>query len=223
MMRLLLIRHGQTPANVEGVLDASVPGPGLTRLGREQAAALSHALVRESIGGIWVSSMVRTQQTAAPMAERLGLGPLVLPGLREISAGTLQGRSDQSAVHRYLETVLAWMDGDLQASTPGGESGREFVSRYDAAIALVAESGVPTAAVVSHAAAIRCWSGIRAENLGHGRPRDPQYDRLDNTGVVVMEGDPEAGWSLLSWSGQPVGGVRLADPAAGDPAAEAPR
>ena len=29
-MRLLLIRHGQTPANVRGELDTAAPGPGLT-------------------------------------------------------------------------------------------------------------------------------------------------------------------------------------------------
>src|SRR5699024_5083913 len=33
-MRLLLIRHGQTPSNVEGILDAGYPGPGLTALGQ---------------------------------------------------------------------------------------------------------------------------------------------------------------------------------------------
>ena len=32
-MRLLLIRHGQTPSNVLGLLDTAVPGPGLTDLG----------------------------------------------------------------------------------------------------------------------------------------------------------------------------------------------
>ncbi|KTR37372.1 histidine phosphatase, partial [Curtobacterium oceanosedimentum] len=42
-MRLLLIRHGQTPANVSGVLDAEVPGPGLTELGQQQADALPAA------------------------------------------------------------------------------------------------------------------------------------------------------------------------------------
>ncbi|MFI5427738.1 histidine phosphatase family protein [Aeromicrobium sp. UC242_57] len=40
-MRLILIRHGQTPANVDGVLESTVPGPGLTELGLEQAAELA--------------------------------------------------------------------------------------------------------------------------------------------------------------------------------------
>ena len=46
-MRLLLIRHGQTPSNVLGALDTLVPGPGLTPLGLEQAAAIPDALAGE--------------------------------------------------------------------------------------------------------------------------------------------------------------------------------
>ncbi|MCM1975585.1 histidine phosphatase family protein, partial [Streptomyces sp. G1] len=37
-MRLLLVRHGQTPTNVDYLLDTAVPGPGLTELGLAQAA-----------------------------------------------------------------------------------------------------------------------------------------------------------------------------------------
>ncbi len=67
-MRLLLIRHGQTPANVHGILDAEVPGPGLTELGQRQAEALPTALADRGIERLFVSSMLRTQLTAAPLA-----------------------------------------------------------------------------------------------------------------------------------------------------------
>ena len=43
-MRLLLIRHGQTPNNILGALDTGRPGAGLTELGREQARAIPAAL-----------------------------------------------------------------------------------------------------------------------------------------------------------------------------------
>lgn len=43
-MRLLLIRHGQTPSNLKHLLDTAAPGPGLTPLGQDQAAALPQAL-----------------------------------------------------------------------------------------------------------------------------------------------------------------------------------
>ncbi|HEY1158028.1 MAG TPA: phosphoglycerate mutase family protein, partial [Arthrobacter sp.] len=43
-MKLLLIRHGETPGNVLGQLDTDHPGPGLTELGERQAEAMARAL-----------------------------------------------------------------------------------------------------------------------------------------------------------------------------------
>ncbi len=63
-MRLLLVRHGQTAANVRGELDTAPPGPGLTRLGRRQAKAIPGELAAESIDGIYSSALIRTQETA---------------------------------------------------------------------------------------------------------------------------------------------------------------
>ncbi|MFJ1550699.1 phosphoglycerate mutase family protein [Streptomyces sp. NPDC088246] len=47
-MRLILIRHGQTPANVAYTMHTTLPGPQLTRLSQQQAAALcQHPRQRE--------------------------------------------------------------------------------------------------------------------------------------------------------------------------------
>jgi len=55
-MKLWLIRHGQTPSNVLGLLDTAVPGPGLTDLGVEQAAAIPGALHDQSLTAVFASS-----------------------------------------------------------------------------------------------------------------------------------------------------------------------
>ena len=51
-MRLLLIRHAQTPANVRGELATARPGPGLTDLGLQQAAGVVQALSGERIDAV---------------------------------------------------------------------------------------------------------------------------------------------------------------------------
>lgn len=82
-MRLLLIRYGQTPSNVAGLLDTRIPGPGLTDLGRRQAEALPALLAEEGIGALLVSTMRRTHESAAPLAAALPLdntGVVVLEG-----------------------------------------------------------------------------------------------------------------------------------------------
>jgi broad specificity phosphatase PhoE len=219
-MRLLLIRHGQTPANVLGQLDTAMPGPGLTELGREQAAAVPSALASERIDGIYASRLIRTQQTAAPLARVNGeMHRVVLPGIHEIEAGELEGLSDEISIRRYLETVWAWGSGTLDERMPGAGDGHDFYGRFDADVARIADENAQdaTVALFSHGAAIRAWTAARAGNID---PAFPGRQHLDNTGVVVMTGDPVVGWTMESFAGEPVGGAQLEDPTAEDPTGE---
>ncbi len=69
-MRLILIRHGQTPSNVAFLLDTAVPGPGLTDLGEKQAAALPHTLADVDIDLLYVSTLTRTPAEIAARGGR---------------------------------------------------------------------------------------------------------------------------------------------------------
>ncbi|MDF3147934.1 MULTISPECIES: histidine phosphatase family protein [unclassified Streptomyces] len=198
-MRLLLVRHGQTPSNVEYLLDTAVPGAGLTALGEQQAAALPAALADEDIEAIYASTLIRTQLTAAPLAAVHRLDVLVRDGIREVFAGELEMlRGDTEAGHAYMKTVFAWAAGDTELHMPGGESGAQALARYDAVVAEAADSGAGTVVMVSHGAAIRLWTAARAGNVdvafAAARP-------LDNTGVVILEGSPSDGWKALTWAG----------------------
>lgn len=215
-MRLILVRHGQTPSNVGFLLDTAAPGPGLTPLGHRQAAALPRVLAGEDVQALYASTLVRTQLTAAPLAAARGLDVVVRDGIREILAGELEmadGWGDAGRV--YLETVHAWIAGDTALRMPGGESGDEALGRLDEVVAEVAGLGVDTATVVGHGAAIRLWAGARAHNL------DVDFvaaRRLDNTGAVVLEGSLTDGWRAVSWAGSAVPVPGPAAPPAGGPA-----
>ncbi|MFF4312507.1 histidine phosphatase family protein [Streptomyces sp. 900105755] len=213
-MRLLLIRHGQTPTNVDFLLDTAVPGPGLTALGEQQAAALPGALAGEDIEALYVSTLTRTQLTAAPLAAARGLEPVVRDGIREVFAGDLEmlpGHSERG--EEYMRTVFGWAAGDTAPRMPGGESGDEVLGRYDAVVAEAAASGAGTVAMVSHGAVIRLWTAARADNVdvpyAASRP-------LGNTGVVILEGSPSDGWKALSWEGAVVEPTGASGPA-GEP------
>jgi broad specificity phosphatase PhoE len=217
-VRLLLIRHGQTPANVRGELDTAFPGPGLTPLGRAQAAAIPGALVHEPIDAIFVSTLVRTAETAAPLADALSIPVVTLPGIHEIFAGDLEMATDHASYRSYLGAAFAWGTGDRDRRLAGAENGHEFFARFDASIASVAASGAECAVVVSHGAAIRVWVAGTARDFEPGRAAK---EDLDNTALVVLNGSPTVGWTLENWGGDPLGGHDLDDETAPDPTGEA--
>lgn len=221
-MRLLLIRHGQTPYNVTGALDTGSPGPDLTPLGRAQADAIPQALAHEPIEAVFVSELVRTHQTAGPLLAARRLESTPLGGLNEISAGEYDMRSDAEAVDAYRRCGSRWAAGDLDAHLPGAEDGHAFLARFQAATETIAQrcSRNATVAIFGHGAAIRVFATIAA-GLD---PSTPAEHRLLNTGLVELVGDPRSGWRMERWCDLPIGGSHLADETAhdvtADPAAE---
>jgi broad specificity phosphatase PhoE len=216
-MRLLLVRHGQTIDNVNGDLGTVIPGPALTELGEEQAAAIPAALADEKIEGIYASTMQRTSLTAAPLATATGLEVEILDGLQEISAGIFEGKSDKDSVRGYMGTIISWWQ-DSTARVPGGENGDEFFGRFTDAIGRVAAAHNGTVAVFSHGAAIRTWASAISSNIDEAFSR---VHELPNTAMIVLEGSPAEGWITTHWDGEPVGGEALDDPSAVDPIGEA--
>lgn len=204
-MRLLLIRHGQTPSNVQHLLDTAAPGADLNELGRTQAAAVPAALAGEVVGAIYASNLVRTQQTAQPLADALGLPVLVRDGLREVAAGDLEMRGDNEALHAYLDVIFSWPL-DPARRMPGGEDGREVLARFDEVVAEAFASGVPTVAMFSHGAVIRVYAAARARGIDADFAL---HHWLRNTGMVALEGDPASGWELVEWCEAPLGGAEL--------------
>ena len=216
-MRVLLVRHGQTPSNVAGLLDTGEPGPGLTELGLWQAAAVPGALDGRAVDAVVVSSLVRTTLTAHPLAEQRGLTPHVDNRFREVQAGSLEMAADHASHRTYLETVFAWSTGDTSRRMPGGPDGEEFLARFDAAMAAAAELG-SSVVVVSHGAAIRSWASARVAGVDVD---EVAVTPPANTGAVEVERDGDGGWRLVAWTRHPLGGAALEAVVADDPTGEA--
>lgn len=204
-MRLILIRHGQTPSNVLGLLDTVPPGPGLTELGATQAALVPETVTDEPIRAIYASTATRAQETAEPLARRRGMTVAIRDDIREIAAGHWEMLGDEGSVRGYLGLIGGWMAGDLAARSPGpsGESGHEVLQRFDRVVAEVVASGVEGAALVAHGAVNRLWASVRSINL----PDDfGARHALRNTGIVILDGDLGSGWTARSWTGAEIGG-----------------
>lgn len=91
---VLLVRHGESaPAHPDRpfpVRDGHGDPP-LDPVGVQQAELLADRLQHERIDAIYVTTLQRTHQTAAPLAARLGLLPVEEPDLREVFLGDWEG------------------------------------------------------------------------------------------------------------------------------------
>ncbi len=198
VITITFVRHGESEGNVSGFVDTTVPGPSLTPKGEQQAKEAAMRLSAAPHDGIYASSMVRTQQTAQPLADELGFPIVVLPGLREIEAGDLEGHPEDDALASYYAPLQRWLQGDRAARIPGSVDGNEFDARFDEAVDTIYASGNQQPVAFSHGAAIAVWTAMNVDNA----PLDlVQSHPLPNTGYVVVQGNPRDGWTLLDWDG----------------------
>jgi broad specificity phosphatase PhoE len=205
-LRLYLIRHAESTANVEKKLNTALPGPPLTNLGREQAEAMADRLRTEPITAVYASHATRARQTAAPLADALATELQLLDGVHEIGVGELEDRTDRAAIDAYAEVVHPWTLGDLSGGMPGGETGQQVRDRFVGAITELRAKHEPAdpdgiVAVVSHGGVIRMGSEWLCDNV---RPEIADHSLLPNTAVVVLETRPGTGWHCLSWGEHPM-------------------
>lgn len=138
---LLLVRHGQSQAYVDGTLFDLVDGQGdppLSDDGREQARRVGARLARTGVDAIYVSTMRRTAQTAAPLAGELGLTPAVEAGLREVHLGDWEGGVFRKNVAEGHPVALRMMAEQRWDVIPGGEPAEALAARVRAAIERIA-------------------------------------------------------------------------------------
>ena len=192
---LTFIRHAETDANAAGIAATTVPGPPLTAAGEEQATTLAIKLKGEDYDGIYASQMVRTQQTAAPMAKALDEEVTVLPGLNEISAGWFEGVSMKETSSTLLLGPEGWLKGDRRYGIPGSVNGNQFNQAFSAAVQKIYDSGDNKPVAFSSGLAIMMWTLLNARN---GRNSLLNDRPLPNTAQVVIKGNPFTGWTLES-------------------------
>lgn len=92
MTKLILVRHG-APDDGHPLQPQDPP---LNKAGESQAAQIAERLAGEGIGRIVSSPQMRAQNTAAPLAGRLGLAIETMEGLAEVDRYTDRYRSPET-------------------------------------------------------------------------------------------------------------------------------
>ncbi len=139
---ILLVRHGESEPAVEGTSFALLDGqsdPALSPEGAEEAERVCERLASEHIDAIYVSTLRRTAETAAPLAGRLGITPVADSDLREVFLGEWEGggifRARVTDGHPLALRMFAEQRWDL---VPGAESAESFSQRLRSVIERIA-------------------------------------------------------------------------------------
>jgi broad specificity phosphatase PhoE len=157
-MQLLLIRHGQSRANIEQVIQGD--DDPLTDLGRLQADMLGRYLASTHvITALYASPLERARETALIVGRHIGREPIFEPGLAEMCAGSAAGMTWEAWSEAFPEQSarLRARARSLDDRWEGGESGLEFMTRVLAAYDRIVEqhrASDDTIAVVSHGGAL---------------------------------------------------------------------
>ncbi len=118
--RFLLVRHGETDYNREGRWQGEGSNPPLNAEGRRQARDLAGRLAGRPLAALYTSPQRRARETAAVLAETLGLDPEPVPGLREIHHGQWEGKTQAEVVHGWPDEYRAYEADPLHTPRPGG-------------------------------------------------------------------------------------------------------
>ena len=156
MTTLLLIRHGQSEANLNRCFAGQVDAQ-LTELGILQAERTADFIAENyRVHKVYASDLSRAARTGQAVADRFGLPLQKTSMLREINAGLWEGLPFAQLDVDYPEEFDLWRE-DIGNSRPtGGESVAELAERIDQALRTIAlENPEQTVAVAFHAIPIR--------------------------------------------------------------------
>lgn len=189
MTRLILLRHGETVANVNKVWHGALDAP-LTPLGEAQVTAATRRLLElhadSPIDHIYVSPLPRAQRTAQEIAKAIGLSVRTEPGLSEMSIGDWEGRT---FVHlRDVDKLWERWESDPSFAPPNGESPLSFGRRVPSTfLRLAAAHPGETLLTVTHGGVI---SNLLAQWLGDGPQDWARWDPL-NCAISVLDYEDE--------------------------------
>jgi len=150
-VRLILVRHGETEYNRQGLALGRSDIP-LNRRGEEQARRLGKVLAREPLQAVYSSPLRRCMDTAWEIARPHGLTVHPLPALLEMDIGEAEGLPYSQVRERYPGLIEKWLSSDPSLVTmPGGEGLVAVQERAWEAITRLASRHVgETIVVVTH-------------------------------------------------------------------------
>ena len=198
MIDLWLVRHGETDWNRElrfqGHLDAPLNG-----LGMRQAQRLGEHLAQGQPRPLLASDLLRTRQTAQPLAGQWQTPALADSLWREQAFGVIEGLTFEQVRERHPDIVQGWRTHDPDFAPPGGESRSQFHARVMQAVQALVErcrqEGWRAPVVVSHGGVLdMVYRSATGQSLG-----GPRECQIPNAGLNHVRTDGVR-FEIVAWA-----------------------
>ena len=156
MTRIVLVRHGQSVANVEKFFAGHYDSP-LTALGFQQAALTARYIASHyKVDMVYASDLQRAYATGKAIADCFCLGVVKESSFREINAGLWEKMPYEQLPERLPDSYSVWLNNIGKVTCDGGESVAQLQKRVVDAVFSVAEKHPDSTVVIAtHATPIR--------------------------------------------------------------------
>jgi 2,3-bisphosphoglycerate-dependent phosphoglycerate mutase len=196
---VVLVRHGsctQPPPGAEDWPLGEQNDPPLDDRGRTQAIAVCRRLEEEPIGEVFVTTLRRTVETAAPLVAVTGHRPEVIAELREVVLGDWEhGEFLRRALAGDPE-YQAVMRGERWDAIPGAEPAERFAQRVWRGLETVAAAARPDSVAV-----VYTHSAVIAEVLRQITDSRPfAFLNVSNGSLTRIVRMPDGRWVLVSFN-----------------------
>ena len=160
MVKIYLVRHGQSTANVDNVF-LGQHDLGLTSLGYEQAKITANYLKDIPVDAIYSSDLSRAYNTAKATADLVKLPIITDKGLREIDGGEWEEMTFADLWEKYYDSMITFTTDIGVSKIEGGESVKELFDRFNGTVEKIAkENDGKTIFIFSHAGCLRCFGTL---------------------------------------------------------------
>jgi 2,3-bisphosphoglycerate-dependent phosphoglycerate mutase len=196
---IILVRHGASSPPIEGQPNPLIGGhsnPALAEAGRAQAELVAEGLRHEPISALFVSTLRRTAETAAPLAEAIGIEPEPLEELREIFLGDYEGGVYRIKSARGDPVIKRVFSEEAWSEIPNAETFEHFGPRLVAGVEKIVAATGPdkAAAAIVHGAVI----GQLCRQATASRPF--AFVHADNGSISRLVVLADRGWLLRSFN-----------------------
>jgi probable phosphoglycerate mutase len=192
MTTIILIRHGETKGNREGLFRGQMDFP-LNENGEQQARDLAHALKNYDLKAVYASPLARAKTTAEIVASPHNLKIEIESGFTNINLGLWQGKPKAEIQERFPDLWQLWITEPERLQLPQGETLGEVQNRsFEALVEITQKHSGQSVAIVSHRAVLK---PLLARALGVNPPYFWRF-HLDNGSYSILEYTPQRGYIL---------------------------